>query len=303
VSRILVTGAGGFVGRHCLEPLLRGGWEVVAVSSRERGDAEGPEGVDWVAADLLDPATPARLVARTRPEALLHLAWSVSAGSVENYHWARAGLHLLTEFAEAGGRRAVLAGSCAEYDWTAAQPLCEDAPRRPATPYGVCKKALGDLVESYRREVDLSAAWARIFFLYGPGEGENRLVASILRSLLSGQPARATHGNQVRDYLYVEDLGEALAALVASELGGPVNVASGRPVRLREVIEEAARQVGRPELLRLGALEARADEAPEVTADVSRLRDELGWSPRFGLAEGLARSAGWWKARAMEEPR
>jgi nucleoside-diphosphate-sugar epimerase len=303
LSTILVTGAGGFVGRHCLGPLRRRGWEVVGVSSRRRPDGAGPEGVAWRQADLLDPATPRRLIAETRPDALLHLAWSVSAGSVDNYHWTRASLQLLTDFAEAGGRRAVLAGSCAEYDWGAPQPLLEDSPRRPGTPYGVCKNALGDLVESYRREIDLAAAWARIFFLYGPGEGENRLVASVIRSLLGGRPARTTHGRQLRDYLYVEDLAEALAALVDSELRGPVNVASGRSLRLAELVEAAARRIGRPELVRLGAVAARDDEAAEVSADVGRLRDELGWAPRFDLEAGMERSVEWWQARGTEETR
>lgn len=295
-----MTGAGGFVGRHCLEPLRRRGWEVIAVTSGGARDGAFPAGIDWRRADLLDPATPARLIAETGPQALLHLAWSLSAGSVENYRWARASLQLLTEFAEAGGRRAVLAGSCAEYDWTAEQPLAEDSPRRPATPYGVCKNALGDLAESYRREVGLSAAWGRIFFLYGPGEAENRLVASVIRALLAGEPAQATHGRQLRDYLYVEDLAEALAALVASEVQGPINLASGRSVELRTLIQEAARQLDRQRLVRLGAIAARDDEAPEVSADVSRLRAELDWSPRFDHAEGLARSIAWWKSRDAE---
>jgi nucleoside-diphosphate-sugar epimerase len=301
VPRILVTGAGGFVGRHCLEPLRRRGWEVIAVSSRADRGERGRQGVDWRCADLLDPATPARLVAETGPDALLHLAWSVSATSVDNYNWSRASLQLLTDFVDAGGRRAVLAGSCAEYDWQAAQPLSEDSPRRPATPYGVCKNALGELVESYRREIGLSAAWARIFFLYGPGEGSNRLVASVIRALLAGEPALSTHGRQLRDYLYVEDLGEALAALVDADLLGPVNVASGRSVRLLELIEEVARQIGRPDLVRLGAREAPAGEAPEVRADVGRLRRELGWAPGYDHSEGLARSVQWWKARAVDE--
>ncbi|MCZ6727259.1 MAG: NAD(P)-dependent oxidoreductase, partial [Acidobacteria bacterium] len=292
----LLTGATGFIGRHCIEPLNRRGWEVIGVTSDA---AEPPEtdGVSWHRADLLDPAVPAELIRETRPEGLLHLAWQLTAGSVDNFHWARASLQLLMEFAQQSGRRAVMAGSCAEYDWGAEQPLGEDSPRRPATPYGVCKNALGELVESYRTEVGLSAAWARIFFLYGPGEAENRLVASVTRSLLAGEPARSTHGEQLRDYLYVEDLADALARLVDSDVRGPINVAAGRSVRLKELVEEIARQLDRRELVELGAIEARADEAPEVSADVSRLAQELDWQPRFDHAAGLERSIAWWRQR------
>ena len=295
MPRILLTGATGFIGRHCIEPLTARGWEVVAVTSRPVGELPDRAGVFWHQADLLDPSTPAELIAKTKPEAMLHLAWHLVAGSVENYRWTRASLQLAMEFAERGGRRAVLAGSCAEYDWTAAQPLTEDSVRRPATPYGLCKNALGDLLESYRKEIGLSAAWARVFFVYGPGEAHNRLVASIVRSLLAGRPAQTTHGKQLRDYLFVGDLADALAALVGSPLAGAINVASGRTVRLEDLVREIARQLGRDELLRFGAIEAHPEEAPEVSADVTRLVDELGWQPRFDHAEGLAQTIAWWR--------
>jgi nucleoside-diphosphate-sugar epimerase len=296
MPRILLTGATGFIGRHCIEPLRQRGWEIIAVTSDTAELAE-EDGVSWHRANLLDPGVPAELIHQTRPDALLHLAWTLVAGSVENFRWTRAGLHLLMEFTEQGGRRAVMAGSCAEYDWGVEQPLSEASPRRPATPYGVCKNALGELAESYRTEVGLSAAWARIFFLYGPGESENRLVASVIRALLAGSPALSTHGEQLRDYLYVEDLADALASLVDSELLGPINVASGSSVRLKELIEEIAGQLDKRELVQLGAIEAHADEAPEVSADVSRLRQELGWHPRFDHAKGLECSIAWWRRR------
>jgi nucleoside-diphosphate-sugar epimerase len=300
MPRILLTGATGFIGRHCVEPLTRRGWEVVAVTSAPPSEeatpeAAGGDGVVWRRADLLDPEVPSRLIQETQPDALLHLAWRLVAGSVENYRWTRASLQLLMNFAEAGGKRAVFAGSCAEYDWTATQPLAEAAPRKPATTYGLCKNALGELFEHYRREVDLSAVWARIFFLFGPGEAESRLVASVVLALLTGQPAKSTHGEQLRDYLFVEDLADALACLVDSELRGPINVASGRAVRLKDLVQEAARQIGREDLVRLGAIAAREEEAPEVRADVSRLRDELEWEPSFSLEAGIERSVAWWR--------
>ena len=298
MSRILLTGATGFIGRHCIQPLVDRGWEVVAVTSRPIADLPERPGVLWRQADLLDPAAPAPLLAETRPDALLHLAWRLVAGSVENYRWTRASLQLLMEFAESGGRRAVFAGSCAEYDWHGPQPLSEDSARRPATPYGLCKNALGELFEGYRREVGLSAAWARIFFVYGPGEAATRLVPSVVRALLAGQPAETTHGKQLRDYLYVGDLAEALATLVDGDLAGAINIASGRSVALGEIVREIARQMSREDLPRFGAIAAHPEEAAEVTADVSRLHDAVDWRPRVELGEGLERTIAWWRTQA-----
>jgi len=302
VPRILLTGATGFIGRHCIEPLRSSGWQVLAVTSAAVDELPAAEGLSWHRADLLDPRAPAELIAQTRPDALLHLAWHLAASSVENYRWARASLQLLMAFAEAGGRRAVLAGSCAEYDWLQEQPLDEQSRRRPATDYGISKNALGELVEGYRTILGLSAAWARVFFLYGPGEAETRLVASVIRALLAGEPARSTHGNQLRDYLYVEDVAGALVKLVDSELEGAINIASGRSVRLRDLIAEVATQLDRQQLVELGAIAAHEHEAPEVSADVTRLRRELDWQPAFDHRQGIARSIAWWR-RQMAEAR
>lgn len=297
---ILLTGATGFIGRHCVEPLRQRGWDVIAVTSGDISPMPEAEGVSWEQADLLAPGEAARLVKRTSPESLLHLAWKLAAGSTDNYHWTRASLELLLAFAEAGGRRAVLAGSCAEYDWMGPQPLAEGSSRRPATNYGLCKNALGELVESFRLETGLSAAWARLFFLYGPGEAPGRLVASVVRSLLAGEEAKTSHGAQLRDYLYVEDAADALAALVSSEVEGPINVAAGASIRLKQLISRAASQLDAEGLVRLGAIEAHPEEAPEVSAEVDRLRSELVWQPRFSHSEGMARTIEWWRAK-MEE--
>ena len=107
-----------------------------------------------------------------------------------------------------------------------------------------------------------------------------------------------THGTQVRDFLAVEELGDAFAALLDSEVEGPVNVASGEPIALRELVELVAQATGRPELVRLGAVEPRPGEPAELVADVARLADEVGWRPREPLAAGVERAVAWWREQA-----
>jgi dTDP-L-rhamnose 4-epimerase len=133
-------------------------------------------------------------------------------------------------------------------------------------------------------------AWGRIFFSFGPGEPEGRLVPSIARALLEGREAPMTHGRQLRDTLTVKDLGRAFAALTASDVTGAINLGSGQGVELRRLAELVAAEVGRPDLLRVGALEARPREPRELIADVTRLRDHVGWTPSDTLEEGVART-------------
>ncbi len=132
-------------------------------------------------------------------------------------------------FRAAGGTRVVTAGSCLEYDWN----------------YGYCSEVATPLraahalrhLQARAAAADVGAddaarwftsAWGRIFFLYGPHEHPDRLVASVIRSLLAGEPARTSHGNQVRDYLYAGDVADAFVALLESDVTGPINIASGR---------------------------------------------------------------------------
>jgi nucleoside-diphosphate-sugar epimerase len=151
------------------------------------------------------------------------------------------------------------------------------------------------MTESFARQMNISAAWGRIFFLFGPHEHPSRLVASVTRSLLRGERARCSHGEQVRDLLYVQDVADAFVALLESDVSGPVNIASGQPVRLKEVIYRIGEKIGREDLIELGAIAAPANDPPSLVAETIRLNREVGWSPQHSLDEGLESTISWWK--------
>lgn len=297
--RVLVTGARGFIGCGTLGPLLQSGAEVHAISSREP-DPDAPPAVVWHTIDLLsDDAGPA--VEAIGADALLHLAWYAEPGrfwrSERNLDWVRASLTLLRAFVAGGGRRAVLAGSCAEYAWEERTECLESrTPLRPATLYGAAKHGLHTIAAAYADEVRLSLAWGRIFFVFGPHEDPARLAGSVVSALLAGQPALCSHGEQVRDFLYAPELAGAFVALLDSEVGGAVNMASGRPTRIRDLVAELAQATGRPDLVRLGARPVGAEPAV-LTADVSRLRDEVGWQPTLTLGEAAVETVAWWRTQ------
>ncbi len=298
MKTVLLTGARGFIGAHCLEALLARGFNVHAVSSRGHRN-NFKEQVEWQHADLHNVEHVLRLMADTRPEYLLHLAWDVTHGvywrSLENLRWVRSSLGLLQAFIESGGRRAVMVGSCAEYDWSYGYCTESLTPLIPATLYGTCKDALRAMVSAAGREAGISTAWGRLFFLYGPGEHEGRLIPAVMSSLLKGEEVLCTHGEQFRDYLYVKDAAAGLVALLESEVEGPVNIASGKPVVLKELIGLAAEAAGRPEKVRLGALAAAADDPPLLVANTGRLNEEVGFEPKYDLRTGLRETYQWWK--------
>jgi nucleoside-diphosphate-sugar epimerase len=283
VSRVLVTGGSGFIGRQALAPLRSRGYEVHAPSSRD--------------ADLLDPETAGRLVEELRPTHLLHFAWDARPGkywtSTENLEWVEASLRLLRAFR---GKRAVLAGTCAEYEWTDAVHCVEgETPLVPGTLYGAAKHGLRGVAERYAEQAGVSLAWGRIFFVYGPHEQPGRLASSVASALVRGEPAETSEGTQVRDFLHSEDLGDAFAALLDSEVTGAVNMASGEPRPIRDVVAALGEAAGRPDLLRIGARPSNPAEPASITAAVDRLRGEVGWRGGRTLEQGAADTIAWWR--------
>jgi nucleoside-diphosphate-sugar epimerase len=296
-KRILITGATGFIGRHALGPLAAAGYEIHAATSRD--SAPQPASVEWHRIDLLQTDAVCKLIDEVKPTHLLHFAWYAVPGqyptSSENLRWCNATTGLLDAFAVSGGRRAVFAGSCFEYDSRYGYCTEDLTPSMPVTLYGVCKNATRELVAGLARRFELSTAWGRIFHLFGPHEAQNRLVPSVIRSLLRGEVARCGHGRQVRDFLYVQDTADAFVALLESEVQGTVNIGSGEPIALRQLIETVAMLVGRPDLVKLGALPPRADDPPLLLANVRKLREEVRWQRRFSLEEGLQHTISWWR--------
>jgi nucleoside-diphosphate-sugar epimerase len=294
--RVLVTGATGFIGRHTLAPLTERGFEVHAVTSRTPPEDDG---VRWHQVDLLGREGLRDLLAATTPSDLLHLAWYAEPGrfwmSSENLAWGSATVRLVQAFAEYGGRRAVVAGSCAEYRWGDPGPCVEGTTAlEPATLYGTCKNATRVALEAAAERLGIEVAWGRIFFVFGPGEAPDRLVASVARALLAGDRAATTDGHQIRDVLHVQDVAEALVALLDSPVTGPVNVGSGVGRQLLELITAIGACAGQSDLLDVGALPARPDDPEELVADVGRLRDEVGFSARVGWEDGIAQTVRWW---------
>jgi nucleoside-diphosphate-sugar epimerase len=187
-----------------------------------------------------------------------------------------------------------MAGSCAEYDWR--YSFCKEGltPLNPNTVYGTCKQSLQQMFDSIINTMDISGVWGRIFFLYGPHEHPARLVSSVIRSILLDRPADCSHGNQMRDFLYVKDVADAFVALLESNITGPVNIASGQPLPLKEIIYKIAEKLNRPDLVRLGALETPADDPELLAGDTNRLFNEVGWQPKYNLDQGLEETIVWW---------
>jgi nucleoside-diphosphate-sugar epimerase len=287
--RVLLTGGTGFIGRALLPRLVEAGWEVVALHGRAEPGPDRP-GVTWRRADLLaaGPAELRRLAEEAGAGHCLHAAWYTHHADylvhAVNRDWLAASLRLAEGFRQAGGRRFVGLGTCIEYAPPADGPCVEDeTPLAPDTLYARCKRDLYEALEA--RGGDF--AWARIFFVYGPGDRGGRLVPFVLDRFARGEEAGPTYGGLRRDYIHVDDLAGQLARILASDVRGAINTGTGAAVPVAEVFSTAARLFGRPDLARLN--DALADgQPPLIEAGLDKHRLCVGPPETRTLEAGLA---------------
>jgi len=295
--RVMVTGASGFVGSWVLRALADQGHQAHAVC---RGRPPVDATFEWHGVDLLSADVAEATIAAAQPEVIVHLAWTVEHGafwtSPANVDWVAATLRLAQAAAQHGVQRFVGVGTCYEYDWPQ-HGDCDEAstPIAPTSLYAVAKDATRRVLDAYLAPTATAFAWARLFFLYGPGEGPGRLVPSIARALAAGKPARCSRGHAVRDFLDVRDAAAALASVATSSLEGPVNVASGHAISVADVAMRLAALAGRPELVQMGALPDRAGEPPRIVARTARLASIGGLDGARTIDRGLGEALGYWR--------
>lgn len=299
MNRVLVTGAAGFIGFPCLQILCEQGFEVHTVSSTTMPAQD--ERIFSHVCNLLDASAVEILCEKVKATHLLHLAWQVDLNSEDNIRWIQASMNLIKVFHKYGGSRITVAGTCFEYDFSSV-PLYEmQSPKGPHTVYGASKHTLHELVRSYARLTNLSYAWARVFYLYGPRENPRRLVASIANALLNNQRAACTDGRQIRDYLHVQDAANALVNILNSDINGAINVASGVPVSVREVAYTTADLLSASQYLDFGAKKITEQEPLVIVANIDKLRNAFDWKPNYDLATGLSDTIEWWRKKLKDQ--
>lgn len=277
--RVLVTGANGFIGEYLCSRLESLGAHVVGVCRSEHGD-------------LSEPGVAERILDAARPDIVFHMASLALGGQALDLVLPIltanlvAAVRLMTAAAERRTFRVVLAGSIME-------PEAEEA---PSSPYSAAKGAQVTYARMFHNLYALDVVVARMSVVYGPDwRNDARLLPYVTRTLLRGEPARLTSGQRRIDWVYVDDVVDALLILGSTEgLGGlRIDIGSGRLASVRAVAEEVVRLTGSTGELVFGAVPDRHDE-PLRIADVEETYRRIGWRAAVTLEEGIRRTVAWY---------
>jgi nucleoside-diphosphate-sugar epimerase len=291
--RVFITGGSGFIGAAVVRLLLDQGIETAVLVSPDRPAPRlEPFAGRYMRIEgrLTDLAVPHPALTAFQPEACIALAWYAEPGKYlyapDNVPMLQHNLAALAMLAGIGCRQFVGVGTCAEYDTDPGFLREDETPTRPATIYAACKLALCQIGTQMAASTGMGFAWARLFYLYGPGEDNRRLVPALIEALRAGRTFEATAGQQVRDYLHVDDVASGLIALALGQATGTYNIASGEPITMRALMETIGDLMDGRDRIRFGALPYRQWEPMFICGDNRRLRG-LGWSPRYALRAGL----------------
>jgi nucleoside-diphosphate-sugar epimerase len=306
-SRVLVTGASGFIGSHLCRRLLAEGAVVHALTSTVSSVYPARllgirDSITLHEASLDDRGAMQLLGAEVRPDYVFHLGAYTHVGK----SWSRVDeciqvnvqgtVNLLMALEPHGFTRFVNTGTSEIYG-DVDVPFREDGPVHPVSPYSVSKYAAEEFCRLFADARSLPIVRVRPFNAYGPMQSPDRVVPEIITRALQRQPLKMTEGAQTREFNYVEDLVGGFVAVASTPgIDGELfNLGCGHEVSMRELATLILGLMGDPITPEFGGLPERPTEIPRMHADVARTTQRIGWSADVALEDGLERTIAWYR--------
>lgn len=297
---LLVIGGSGFIGRNIVAEAQRRGWAVTSLGLRKT--AENPlEGVRYAAADITQKVSLQSALPDNAFDYVINCGGYIdhalySDGGKKTFETHSSGVYNLAAFVDRGRlKRFINIGSSDEYGNIPA-PQSETLRESPISPYSLGKTAAAHFLQMLYRTEQFPAVTLRLFLTYGPGQDTRRFIPQIIRGCLNDVTFPVSAGEQLRDFCYIDDTVNAIFMALTHEAapGEVINIASGIPVTIREVIEQLQRLIGTG-TPQYGAVAYRPSENMALYADINKARSLLGWQPNFLLTAGLQKTVDWMK--------
>ncbi len=305
-ERTLVTGASGFIGANLVRRLLGKGHEVHAFVCDKENMWRLKDVSDKVQTHVVDLTNAGRVdeaVRAIQPQNVYHLAtyggYPRETDMTKTFLTNVVGsLNLFTALEQVGSvRHVVSSGTSSEYGLKS-EPMRENDILAPNTPYGVAKAAQTHLAQYFSKQRNFPITTLRLLSVYGPFEAKGRLVGDIMRALVLSTSVKLSSPNPKRDFIFVDDVTDAMLAIGArADLGGHVfNIGSGQERSVGEVVESAMNTLNIHVPVEWGAIvNTRTFETTRWVADISKAKELFAWEPRRSLEEGIKKTFAWYK--------
>lgn len=274
--RVLLTGASGFLGRYVLRQLVQQEIDVVVVG---RSRPNGYHG-DFIETDLLRMDDGSAAVRSARATHMIHMAWYAEHGvywaSPLNLRWLEASVRLVEAFCCAAGQKVVVAGTCAEYDWSYGYCREDTTPLAPASMYGAAKDATRRVLTAICVDHQVPLVWGRIFLPYGQGEDSRRLIPSLMQVFQGTRHPFGVNAMAYRDFLHADDVARGFKRLLLADVAGSYNISSGQPMQIAEIVRQIAKAFNGDARIVLDLSTEQLGEPEMLVGDNNKLR-ALGW--------------------------
>jgi len=303
---LLITGASGFVGSHLLQRVLDRGISKVSILLRDPENAwrlntiSKMLNVHIIHGSLNDPDTYKKQLKIFSPDMVVNLAWAGVEGSDRNSEeqWDNVFymLELMKISYQCGAKRFIGFGSQGEYG-NLNKKISEKDFEKPTTAYGLSKLSSYKLGKILAHRLGVQFIWVRLFDPYGPKDGSNWFLSYIIKELLEGRSPKITHAEQLWDYIYIDDVVDAILKLIEKDgIHGVFNLGSGKSIQLREIIEKIKKIMDVDIDIQYGAVPYREDQIMHLEADIEKISSQIDWVPMVGIDDGLEKTVNWWKS-------
>lgn len=283
MKKIFLTGGTGLIGTQTIPFLKQAGFEVYVLTI---GDEVNHDGVTFIKGNLFDKQAMDNILEEVKPEYLLHYAW-LSTGLFNdnmNFDFLTSSVDLLKAFAKCGGKRAVMAGTYAEYGYHN-ENLKEDMPAEPINIYSQCKDFVRQIAQSYCKNNGISFGWGRIFSAFGKETDPRRLTSHVVNCLNANQQVIIRSGSLIRDYIYTKDIAAAFVAFLNSPVEGIVNICTGKGTSIHDYVMKLASIMGKENFVIFK--EQSSPQQVRVVGDSTRLNKEVGFYPKYCIEKAL----------------
>jgi len=298
--RVLITGGTGFIGSHLIQQLHASG-AIISIISREK-KCDLAE-TNQYTGDIRDSSFVTECMIDFNADYIFHLAaYKERSESIQAFYSAIetnliGSLNIFSAAKETNSVKFIVALGTAEEYGNNIPPFDEKLRECPVTPYSFSKSCVSHLGELFFHLYNLPVIIIRPTLAYGPGQGNDMFVTSLITSLLDDKPFDMTLGDQTRDFVYVDDVVDSLilAAKNSQAKGQIINIGSGIPIKIGDIAKKIETIIGKKGLINLGGKQYRKNEVMEYYVDLKRADNILGWKAKTSLDDGLLKTIDYYR--------